>query len=393
MSFARVAFASTLPFALSPDEGGAGSTLAGGGGTAAAAPAPAAPATPAAPAAPAAAPAPTPGAAPAAAAPAAPAAVAAPAASPVAPGATPVAAPTDPGSATLAGGKTDAAPPVAVPADFPADWRERMAGDDTKLLEQLKRLNSPVEVAKSWRNIVLQRDSGELRPPPKAAPGADAKPEEIAAWRKEQGIPETADGYVTGLKLPDGVVVGEADKPLLNEFAKAFHADGMSTETYNKVVGQYYKIQDGLIARQQQADVTFRDTAREELQREWGQEFKGNGTQVANFLRANLSESSFARVLSARTPDGQVLGNDAQFNREMLSLAKLANPAGTALPNVAGATMQDVETQIKAHEKNMNSKPGTPEWKQYWASPEAMGKYNKLLETRITDNARKASAR
>src|SRR3546814_3644725 len=49
-----------------------------------------------------------------------------------------------------------------------------------------------------------------------------ATPEQIAEWRKEQGIPEKPEDY--DLKFDNGLVIGEADKPLVAEFLKASHA-------------------------------------------------------------------------------------------------------------------------------------------------------------------------
>src|SRR3546814_8159770 len=75
---------------------------------------------------------------------------------------------------------------------------------------------------KSQRALEQKLSSGEF----KKAIGPDATPEQIAEWRKEQGIPEKPEDY--DLKFDNGLVIGEADKPLVAEFLKASHATNVT---------------------------------------------------------------------------------------------------------------------------------------------------------------------
>src|SRR5437899_6272156 len=153
-----------------------------------------------------------------------PAAPAAPAASPApvkeVPGApaapaTPTSA-LDPGAPPAAPGTPPAAP--ATPAQtWPEDWREQIYGSDPKLLARLQRYGSVKDVANALVAAQNRISSGEL----KSALKANATPEEAAAWRLENGIPETPDKY--DLKMPSGIVFGEADKPFIDSYPKHPH--------------------------------------------------------------------------------------------------------------------------------------------------------------------------
>lgn len=116
--------------------------------------------------------------------------------------------PADPAPADLAPVDPPADP---VAGDWPEDWRSKAAGGDEKLMKFLERYNSPKAVVGALVDARKLISQGVNRPPK-----ADATPEEVAAWRAENGIPEKPDGYE--VSLPDGFVIGEADKPVVDSF-------------------------------------------------------------------------------------------------------------------------------------------------------------------------------
>jgi hypothetical protein len=348
--------------------------------TPAAAP-PAAPASPAAPVAP-------PGSSPALAT--TPATLAGGAAAPPAtPPATPPASPAP--AATIAGGAPPADTRIQVPADFPADWRDKMAGEDKAFRARLDRFATPADVAKSYRELEAKVSSGQLKAP--VAPlAADAKPEVVAAWRKENGLPENAEAFVTNLKLPDGTIPGEADKPLLANFADQAMKNNWTSEQYNQAVGWYFGLQDQLTADRNQADADFMLESQVALTQEWGPEFKVNQNQITSFLDKNFSQDFRKQLLGARLPDGSILGNHPAFNREVLAFAKSVNPFPSLLPNVPGATLANAETRIGEIQGMLRAPQGSKEWRDYWvgdAGSKVQAEYRGLLQAR---EAAKATA-
>ena len=79
---------------------------------------------------------------------------------------------------------------VVAPADWPADWREKLAGEDTKFLGRLKRYQSPQSFAKSW----LDAQSKISAAKPEKPSGDD--PEALSKWRASVGLPEAPEGYL-----------------------------------------------------------------------------------------------------------------------------------------------------------------------------------------------------
>ncbi|MGY3393443.1 hypothetical protein ACVWW6_006034 [Bradyrhizobium sp. USDA 3311] len=347
----------TAPFLMNAEGG------AGGGGAGVVVPAAGgAPAGGAAPAAGSAAPAggaPAAGAAaPAAGAPAAPAGGAAPAAGAAAP-----AAGTPPGDSapaagaaaapgTIAGGAapkpTDGAPPA--PATFPEKWREELAGGDAAFAKVLERYASPKAFADAHRALVAKVSSGELKNVAKAPP-ENATPEQIAEWRKEAGLPADAKGYVDGLKLPNGVVPGAADKPLLEGFAAHALAKNMSPDAYNSAVDWYFANVDAQTKARATADHNFASEAVRTLEAEWGPAFTENQNRIGA-LFADTPE--VAEILfNARDSKGRIIGNIPEVNRALAQLHRTAYPAYTPTTPDNASSAQAVATEMSQIEALM----------------------------------------
>jgi hypothetical protein len=268
-------------------------------------------------------------------------------------------------------------------------------------LKQLERFDSPTALAKSYRELSGKISSGELKAPV-APPGPDAKPEEVAQWRKDQGLPEKADGYIASLKLPNGMVPGEADKPLLEAFAADALKNNMSPDTYNQVVGWYFGMQDQLAAQREAADQTYHDQSVQALTQEWGKEFRANQNAIASLMALAPAELAApgpdgkpvpgALLLEARLPDGTKLGDNPVALKYLTHLAREINPASTVLPAAAGGGLTGVESRIAEIEtKYMRAGQGTPEWQQYWKGETMQAELRELYGAREKMKERKAA--
>jgi hypothetical protein len=183
-------------------------------------------------------------------------------------------------------------------ADATPDWRARMAGDDKDALTRLGRFSDEAALFKSYRALETRLSSGEVVK--KLAEGASA--EEVATWRTENGIPLEPAAYVDGFKSDKGIVLSEADKPIVGEIATAAHAFNVPPAAFNGIVEKYYEIQEQQVAAQADADAAYKQQSEDALRGVWqGPEFRQNLAAVQN-LMAGWPEGLAAAVLAGRDP-------------------------------------------------------------------------------------------
>ena len=218
-------------------------------------------------------------------------------------------------------------------------------------------MQSPADLLKSYRALETRLSSGEM----KATLPENATEEQISEYRKQNGIPDKPEGYVEALKLPDGMVPGEADKPLLDAFAKEAQANNWTPGQYNQAVGWYYKMQDQLMAQRAEADEAYKLESQIDLTQEWGPQFRANLNAMGNLL-SMFPEGVGDLLLAGRTADGQLIGNHPGILRGLVAIARELNPAATLLPAGSGSGAANVDGRIAEIEKMMRT-PGSDYWK------------------------------
>lgn len=248
---------------------------------------------------------------------------------------------------TLADGAKEPVEPKAkdpaakepVKADWPDDWREKMAGDDKASLKQAERYGSPADVFKALRAAQQKISSGELK---KALP-TDASPEELAAWRKDNGVPDKPEGYDTD--LGKGFVWGEADKPFLDSFTKHAHQHNLTPDQVKQNLAWFAGEQERAVQARDERDEQTRLTGEDALRSEWGNDFRRNLNAVGN-LFTGAPEGLFDRLMTARGADGQLIGNDPTAMKYFAQLSREMNPAATLVPTGTGNAPAAVKTRF-----------------------------------------------
>lgn len=250
------------------------------------------------------------------------------------------------------------------PADWPDDWRQKMAGGDAKLLKQLETFTSPADVYKAHRALQQKLSSGEYKKA--TALPENATEEQLAEWRKENGIPEKPEDYDTS--LPDGLVIGEDDKPVVDEVLKAMHAAHAPPAVVKAALSTYFTLQENHRAAMAEQDNNTLSATVEELRGEWGPEYKRNQNAIAAYLDT-LPEEFRDNLIGARLADGTKLLGNAAGVRFLAQLAREANPAITAFPGSSNPA-KSIEDELKS--LNIGSD-------EYWNSPEKQQRARELF--------------
>lgn len=252
--------------------------------------------------------------------------------------------------------------------DWPADWRQKYS-NDPKVLKRLERYASPKAALDALFAAQNKISSGEL----KSALKPDATPEERAAWREDNGIPATPKDY--DLTLPNGIVVGEADRPFIDSFLEKAHAANMHPTQVKEALGWYYDQQEQTQAAMIARDEESRMKAEDELRAEFGPEYRRNVAMVKQLLDS-APEGVRDRLLDGRMSDGTPIGNDPAVIRWLVGLSRELNPVGTVVPGSGTNAVQAVETELAGLRKMMGDHKS-----DYWRGPMAathQERYRKL---------------
>lgn len=246
---------------------------------------------------------------------------------------------------------TEPAPAATTPATTPAEplaaswddgWREKVAGTDEKLLKRLERYPSIKAAADAMIEAQNKLRSGEL----KFAPKEGSNAEQVAAWRKDVGIPEKYSDYDVGVIPPEAKQVAE-------NFMKMAHAENFTPEKVKAgvefLVAERQRVVEEAFAR----DDEIAEKAEEELRREWGNDYKPNFNAITNLLAKYGPEGFAADLLSGRKADGTPLGNDPAVLRFLASVAREINPFATVLPGTGINQVEAAQSRMAELESMM----------------------------------------
>ncbi len=303
------------------------------------------------------------------------------AATPVpAPSPAPIPAP-DPAPAPVAGDP----PPVAgdPPPDtggWPADWRQKYSADPT-IQKRLERYGSPKAAIDALFAAQTRISKGDLLPTLKE----NATPEEIADYRAAHGIPDSPAGY--DLALPNGLVIGESDKPMVDEFLAAAHAQHMHPKLVQETLGWYFDKQEQALAAQESRDTEARMACLDKLREDFGPEYKKE-VKVAMAVLEMVPEDVRDNFLGGRLANGTLIGNDPSIIRWLNSLSRELNPLATVAPGSGTNAAQAVETELGNLRKMMGDHKS-----DYWKGPMAakhQARYKELIGAQQTHGRRAA---
>lgn len=219
------------------------------------------------------------------------------------------------------------------------DWRMRVSGGDAKFYKELQKYASETDLGKKMQDMRKQIS----KMPPSLSEGASE--EEIAAYRKKVGLPETPDGYEKGFKLPEGTVIGEADKPLIGDFLTVAHSKNWNQDTVNEAVNWYYRTQQStetMRAEQEKKDV---GEAKSAYREEWGPDYDINRNMV-NAWFSRQPDGVGDMLKNARGSDGKLLVNTPAFGKWLASYIRENEPSASVIQD-AETSGQSIEQQMR----------------------------------------------
>lgn len=246
---------------------------------------------------------------------------------------------------------------------WPEDWRQKIAehagaGNAKAVEKELRRLEGmtdPAALFSRWREMENTWASRNFV----KKPGKDATPEDIAEFHRALGVPEKPEDYFKDLKFDNGLVLGEADRPIAESFATDLHKAGATPQQVQAALSWYLKHEEAQAAALDEADDAFRREAEQALKNELGAAFKRKTNNIATVFQTAAGgadikndNSVYARLMGGRTADGKLIGNDPDIVRWLIGLSQEINPAAAVVED-ADISGRSIDSEISALEKRM----------------------------------------
>lgn len=235
-------------------------------------------------------------------------------------------------------------------------------------------------MANALFSVQARISSGELR----SALPKDAKPEQIAQWRTENGIPESPDKY----QLPPEVKVPEEDRPVIDAFLKDLHGANASNAVAAQAVAWYYKEVEQRTNERMQKDADFARASEDALRTEWGSEYTLNRNLIVSLVETAPAEVRDL-VKGARLSNGDPLLSHPGALKWLNGMAREINPPTALVPNATNPAAA-IDSEITTIEGWMRAPRGSAEAKKYWDAPQTQERYRALLDGREKTKAKAA---
>lgn len=248
------------------------------------------------------------------------------------------------------------------------DWRARISGGDEKLMGFLGRIPSEKALVEQVKKHNDDLKGGKyLKPLPE-----NPTDEEVTAWRKATGVPEKFEDYHSA--LPDGLIVGEEDKPYVDKFMENMFGANAPPALVNAALETYYGILEDQASAEVAAAKAAESSSIELLREEWGPEYKRNLNVMHGYLDT-LPEPVADAFRHGRGADGIPLGYNPDVLRWLAAQALEANPVATVVPGAGANQASAIADEIINIEKLMGNRQST-----YWKGPEAAKLQARYLE-------------
>ena len=230
-----------------------------------------------------------------------------------------------------------------------ADWRVPIAGDDDKFKSELDRYSTPLDFGKSWREQKSTISAGVKA----TVPGEDATDDELKFYREANNIPLESSGYMEN--LPDGLVVGEADKEIMGDFMSTLHKHNVSPQVGHAVIEWYNNFAADQQDANAEADVEHKQEFEDAMRQQWGNDYRGNINLAGALIEGAFGKEGKELFLGARDENGRALMNIPGVVEGLVDISRKWNPSAQLVPP-GGDPVQTLNDEIAELEKFMKDK-------------------------------------
>lgn len=218
------------------------------------------------------------------------------------------------------------------------NWRTQWVKDEA-MAKRLDRFTDPESFVKSYLEMEKRWSDGNTI----KMPGKDATPEEVSAFHRKLGVPESPDKYE--IKLPEGAVLDDAAREVLTKATARFHQLGAPPAIVQAAHEMYIEAQaeDAKAFAAHAQELT--DVGIAELQKEWGdQGFKEN-LEFGNAVLAKFVPDDAARdeLLNTMMFDGRKLATHPAVIRLLAAVGRQVSQTDELFLKTTQASVRGIE--------------------------------------------------
>lgn len=215
----------------------------------------------------------------------------------------------------------------------------------------------------------------------------DATPEQVAAYRKDNGIPEKPEGYLEA--LPKTLELQDIDRKILAPYLARMQELNIRPEIAASLIELRQVEAERQIDERLEADRQMSSRLEETLRGEWGREYGANINSLKGFINQTFGEAAEA-FLSGRDGNGDPLLANQHVVRALLQLANDTRGGNITIATADGRMIDGagVEARISEIEKLMGDSSS-----EYYKGAKAeaiQAEYRKLIDAREANKRRAA---
>lgn len=257
-------------------------------------------------------------------------------------------------------------------------WKSTFAGEDAKKKAWAERrpdLKTALEAG-----FQADQKISELTAIAKTVLPKDATPEQLAQYRKDNGIPEKPEDYLAG--LPKEVALSDEDKGVLTPYLGLMQKHNMPPALAKEFIELRQAEVDRWTEERVAHDAEFKRKTEDVLRQDWGTNYRAEINNINNMLSGAPQEVQ-DMFYAARNPDGTGLLATPEALRWFAQLARTINPYSAPVGGDGGALDQKgVDARINEIESWMGSVKGSENYKKYYGNDKVQSEYRALIDAR-----------
>ena len=256
-----------------------------------------------------------------------------------------------------------------------ANWRAPFVpeGDDGKAME---RFESPEAYGKAFKEAQATISAGFK---PGVLPDG-ATDDDIKAFREANDIPADVEGYYEN--MPDGLILGDDDKPIADVFMNALHGANAPPAIGHALISAYNDFAEKEQDAQADMDIEQSKEATDELRGTWKGDYRQNINAVETFLEREFGKEVKDQMLNGRFGDGRAFMNDPKILEVLARVERTLNPLVPLHHTGDGDPVESMNDEITKIEKYMRTNRT-----DYYKDDKMQGRLRDLYEMRTKNQA------